>query len=242
MATAALIEEVAEEVAENLEEAAAATRNIDSRAVGYFLGGICVGVAIGFYFGYRWNKEKIRAEAFKESEEEVSKMKDYYQQKTMVAIPKPSVDDLVAEKGYLVTEVEERPLKPPVPIIESLTVTDEIRIHERGGWDFPTELRQRDPELPYVIHQNEFNEENNNYSQVTYTYYAIDDVLTGEDGRPLPHADMIVGQDNLKWGHGSDDIDVVFVRNDKLELEMEICRLHSSYEEDVLGLENDSSD
>ena len=48
--------------------------------------------------------------------------------------------------------------------------------------------------------------------------------LYEEDEQPLPHGDLIVGQDNLKCGHGTDDPDVVFVRNDKLQLEMEICR------------------
>ena len=32
-----------------------------------------MGAAVGFYFGYRWNREKIKAEAFKESEEEIDK-------------------------------------------------------------------------------------------------------------------------------------------------------------------------
>ena len=56
---------------------------------------------------------------------------------------------------------------------------------------------------------------------------------------PLPHADIIVGLNNLQFGHGTDDDDVVFVRNDERQLEMEICRVNKSYEEEVLGVENE---
>ena len=81
------------------------------------------------------------------------------------------------------------------------------------------------------------------YSQVTYTYYAIDDVLVDEENdHPLPHADIVVGLDNLQFGHGTDDDNVVFVRNDKLEIDMEICRLNKSFEEEVLGIEPHDTD
>jgi hypothetical protein len=34
----------------------------------------------------------------------------------------------------------------------------------------------------------------------------------------------------------------VFVRNDKLEIDMEICRLNKSFEEEVLGIEPHDTD
>lgn len=243
----AAIEAVAEEIAENLEEAAAVTRGINGKSVGLVLGGALVGAAVGFYFGYRFNREKIRAEAFKESEAEVDKIREVYMQKTVAAQEKPTIEEVIEERGYS-TKIDtsvvgppgpgERPLKPPVPIHEPLTVIPEPKSKD-FGWDYPTELAARTPEVPYIIHQDEFRESVDGYSQVTYTYYAGDDVLVDTDERPLPHADIIVGQGNLRWGHGADDIDVVFVRNEKLELDMEICRSPKSYEEEVLGLEHD---
>lgn len=237
------IEGVVEEVATNLEEVAEATRKINTSAVGYVLGGMVIGAALGFYWGYRFNKEKIRAEAFKESAEEVEKIREAYQ-----ARQKPSVEELVEERGYsTAVEVEEppRPTRAPVPVQEPLrappVVTYDGGKSKDDGWDYALELRARDPEVPYIIHQDEFNESEAGYSKVTYTYYAGDDVLCDEDGRPLPHAQEVVGKDNLRFGHGSDDIDVVFVRNQKLELEMEICRSPASYEEEVLGLDRNDS-
>ena len=79
---------------------------------------------------------------------------------------------------------------------------------------------------------------------MTYTFYEVDEVMVEESGtrQPLDHVDFAVGLQNLKWGHGSDDPDVVYVRNDRLEMEMEICRLHKSYEEEVMGLDGNEPD
>jgi hypothetical protein len=240
MATGALAETVVEEVATNLEEVAQATRSIDPKALGYFGIGVGVGLALGFYWGYKANREKIKAEVLRDAEEEIKTIREYYQQKITAAEPKPELGDVIEDRGYApATPAPERMLRPPVPII---VTPPPIVVYEGGkdknaGWDYPTEVNQRDPEHPYVIHQDEFNNGQQGYEQTTYTYWAGDDVLTDTDGHPLPHADLVVGVDNLKWGHGTDDIDVVFVRNDKLNLEMEICRDYRSYEEEILGRE-----
>jgi hypothetical protein len=55
------------------------------------------------------------------------------------------------------------------------------------------------------------------------------------DDTPVPHADMVVGQGNLRWGHGSEDENLVYIRNERLEMEIEITRVPRSYEEEVLG-------
>jgi len=232
-----------EEIATNLEEVAEATRRIDPRMMGYFGGGIGVGIIVGFIFGYRFNREKIRAEAFAASKEEVEKIREHYQQKekAVAARQKPSVEEVVEERGYSVkSEVEvepERPVKPPVPVAPARPLRAGPPSN-MVGWDYDAEVKARAEAEgePYVIHQDERNEDPG-YNTVVYTYYAVDDVVTDEDNRPLPHAQEIIGINNLKFGHGTDDDDVVFVRNEDLELEMEICRLHKSYEVEVLGLD-----
>jgi hypothetical protein len=228
---------VTEEVANNLEEIAQATRRINTKSVGLLLSGATMGLVVGLYFGYKYNKEKIRAEAFKESEEEVARIRDHYQQKVVASEPKPPVEVLIEEKGY------DRPLKAPVPIIESEIVrADTLKDDdEKVVWNYERELEHRlaNPDDPYVIHQEEFMNDDTGYEQVVYTYYERDDVLVGDDEEhPLPHADIIVGQNNLQFGHGTDDPDVVYVRNNDRKLEMEIVRVHKSFEEEILGIEN----
>ena len=251
MAIEKVVEGVAEEVASNLEEAASATRAINTQSVGYFFGGVCVGAVVGFIWGYRFNKEKIRAEAFKASEEEIEKIREVYQQKTVAAQAqaKPSVEEVIEERGYSVhtdPEDPQRPTRPSVVVkepsstvhvnVQPPAVVIEGEKDKDRGWDYATELEARTEEHPYVIHQDEFMENKDDYSHVTMTYFAEDSVLVDEDNHPVPHPDLVVGRDNLKFGHGTDDNDVVFVRNDRLQQEMEICRLPGSYEEEVLGL------
>jgi len=233
------IDAVTEEIASNLEEAAEATRRVDTRGVGFFLGGVLVGAAVGFYIGYRFNREKIRAELFVESQAEVEKIRSAYAARA--AQDKPTVEEVIEQRGYskkeptttkkksAVRKTPARPTRPPVPAAEPV-----------GTWDYLKEVESRSSDAPYVIHQDEFAKSETGYTQVVYTYYATDDVLTDVENHPLPHPDVVVGQDNLRFGHGTDDEDVVFVRNEHMELEMEICRVAKSYEQEVLGLENDN--
>lgn len=237
------VDVVVEEVASNLEEVAAATRRINTSSIGYALGGLVVGAAVGFYFGYKYNSEKIKAEAFKQSEEEVARIREVYQQKVVAAEPKPSVEEVMEQRGYsTAVEEDERPLKPPVPVTGTVSappvVTYDGGKDKNLNWSYPEELQNRSDERPYIIHQDEFKNGESGYDQTTYTYFAADEVMVEEGSSdPLTNVDFAVGVENLRFGHGSDDIDVVFIRNDKLELEIEVCRSPKSFEEEVVGLD-----
>lgn len=240
MATGALTEEIAA----NLEEAAEMTRRLDTKVVGYFLGGVGIGAALGFYFGYRWNREKIRAEAFQKSEAEIAMVREVYNQKMRAAQPKPSVDEVMERRGYTpeaAAELNKRLLRPPVPITDHplREVEPEPEPQIFGEWDYQVEMANRSEEDPYVIHQDEFNENATEYNQVVFTYWAVDDVLSDEDNTILHDIDGLINADNLKWGHGSDDIDVVFIRNDTLELDVQVCRVNRSFGEEVMGIGRD---
>jgi predicted secreted hydrolase len=102
MATA--IEPVIEEVATNLDEAASAVRMLDARIMGAFTFGVVTGTVVGFVWGYRYNKTKLRVEIKKESEEEIAQMREYFQQR-MIALQgeadkKQSAEVIVEERGY----------------------------------------------------------------------------------------------------------------------------------------------
>lgn len=247
------VEQVAEQTAEHIEEVAQVTRQIDVRALKFFFSGTLVGGIAGFVLGYRFNRESIKAEAFKNSEEEIQKMREHYQKKMMAAEPKPSVEEMVAERGYSTRVKEEeieRPLRPPVPVEEpepvarpplipprvfrtSLTSKDKME-----GWSYPSEQSRRSATHPYIIHQDEFAQNESGCTQVTYVYYVEDNVLVDEDNSPLENRENIIGHDVLtRFGHGTDDYNILYVRNPTLELEIEICRDPSSYAEEVLGLD-----
>lgn len=265
MATA--IEPVIEEVATNLDEAATAVRMLDARIMGAFTFGVVTGTVVGFVWGYRYNKAKLRAEIKKESEEEIAQMREYFQQRIIAnqgeAEKKQSAEVIVEERGYrppgspivtggppIVTgsplsdvPVQPQPqrlLPPPVPVIEDVPDQSPDQPLHTSYWDYRTENQKRtqNPQLPYVIHMDEFNQELPAYIKTSYTYYPEDNVLTDEDGSVLDNRDDLIGVDTLAmFGHGSDDADIVYVRNNRLRLQIEIDRLPGrSYEEDVMGL------
>lgn len=249
MATGALAEVVTEEVAANLEEVAQATRALDARALSFFSGGLFVGGAIGFYFGYKYNREKLRLEAFKESQEEVDAIRETYMKKAMVSEDKPTTEQIIEERGYSVGAA--RPLPAPVPIMERLpdppvlqelietpTAIVQAGKDKNTGWAYPQELEKRSPNAPYIIHQDELQQSEHGYEQVEYMYWDGDGVLTDDDGQPLLDGRSIVGAENLKWGHGADDPNVVHIRNDKLNLEMTITRDPRSWEEEQVDPED----
>lgn len=255
MAIGTLTEEVIEEVATNLEEAAVATRALHGKSVGLLLGGLVVGAAVGFYFGSRYNREKIYAEIFEQSERELEIIREAYRAKETpeaaelpIVIPqKPPLDAILEERQYsqAVTDEEidlsERPLKAPVPVDPAKRVfrTEEGEKNKDDGWVYPAELAQRTAEKPFIIHQDEFALNETDFAQTTYTYYAGDEVLADTDDTVLDRVDDLVGLRNLmRFGHGADDFNVLFVRNPKLELDIEICRSNGSYEQEVIGLEH----
>lgn len=115
------------------------------------------------------------------------------------------------------------------------TEVDNIFESPHGEWNYEEEAKNRGPRDPYVIHVDEFQGEESGFRQAQLTYYAGDDVMTDEDDQPVFNFEEIVGP--LMWGHGSNNGDLFFVRNPRLEAEYEITRSYESYAHAILGIE-----
>ena len=99
-------------------------------------------------------------------------------------------------------------------------------------WDYAVETKNRDPLVPYIIHTDEFNENPSEHVQVTYTYYEMDDVLAGDRDEVIEDMDTQIGLGNLgHWGHGSGDPNIVYIRNEYMQIDAEVCRDPGSYVE-----------
>lgn len=243
------IDTVVEEVAANLEEASVAVSKVNTAAIGAFLGGTVFGAIVGFFTGLRYHKEQIRAEAFDESEREVAKIRVAYQERGSVPV-KPSVEQIIEERGYskrddpealTMTTPPDRLLRPPVPQPAEPRpplVADQTS-SMRDVWNYPLELARRTPELPFIIHEEEFSAEEPEYLKVSYTYFEADDVLVDEDNEPIVNWEHLVGTNNFRWGHGSSNEDIVHIRNDLRRLDMEISRNLKSYAVEIQGLNFD---
>lgn len=108
-------------------------------------------------------------------------------------------------------------------------------------WDYNAEIANRTPDKPYVISIDEFGENEDGHEQATITYYADDDTLADERDQMIDNSDYTVGDDNLlRFGHGSNDERIVYVRNERIQMDFEIVRSEGSYSKEVLGFDPDS--
>jgi hypothetical protein len=115
------------------------------------------------------------------------------------------------------------------------TVTQSIFPENKDTWDQEAEDRERTPSTPYVLHKDEYWREERGYSQTTLTYYEGDDILVDQEDVPIYGFNSIVGA--MQFGHGTDDPNVFYVRNDSLKAEYEIIKDRGRYEVIILGLQ-----
>lgn len=153
--------------------------------------------------------------------------------------------DAVVEAARDVAEVEavEAAQEESEPNVETdptrLTVDVEDDQPPEDNWDWHKERSRRSPMAPYVIHVDE-RQEYDSYDDVTFTYYEGDDVLCNErdDALGKDEREKLIGEANLdKFGHGSGDANIVYIRNDTLEMDFEVTRSPNSFAEEVHGFD-----
>lgn len=200
---------------------------------------------------------RLRAKYEQIAEEEISQMREHFHAKAVAMEEKPALDGLVTDLGYVPAAGETKP-EPGAPnttveieretpnhtAIEptEMNVFDEAqaRLQEKDaaeGWDYDTERSKRVAGKPYIIHRDE--QEEMGLTQSTFTYYEGDDVLCDERDRVVDSRDEILGTEFVdKFGHGSDDPNVVYIRNEELGVEIEVCKSPNSYAEEVHGFKH----
>lgn len=106
-------------------------------------------------------------------------------------------------------------------------------------WNYEVECQRRTPDAPYVLHRDEFFADEMGYQELTHpetlTFYKGDQILVDQGDRPIYDIQGQVG--DLKFGHGSGDPSIFYVRNEALEAEYEIVEDDGYYQEAVLGEE-----
>jgi hypothetical protein len=101
-------------------------------------------------------------------------------------------------------------------------------------WDYEHEQNMRVPDKPFVIHYDERGE--TNHSEATFVYYTGDDVLCDARDHVIEDKEAVVGEENLtKFGHGSRDKNVVYIRNNVLAVDIEVVKHEADYAEVVHG-------
>ena len=219
-----------------------------------------VGLGVGGLVAYKIAEKRLSAEFDQELTEQIAAAKAY---RTRIAkegefetpegavnalIPDAVVEAVQSYQGRTKQIAYDKPEtidpRPPVNIvIENAEVTENVTVVAKDDprdWDYNAEIADRElnPNLPYTISFEEFNENNVNHEQTTMTYYTVDNTLADSQDGIVDNTDAIVGDDNLtRFGHGSHDPNVVYVRNEKIDMDFEIARMHGSYQSEVLNID-----
>lgn len=225
----------------------------------FILAGVfVVGLGIGGFVAYKVAEKRLSAQFDQELDEQIAAAKAY---RTRIAkegefetpegavnalIPDEVVSAVQSYQGRAKPVAYDKPEtidpRPPVEVVvENLEVTNTVNVVAKDDprdWDYNAEIADRElhPEIPYTISFEEFNENAPGHEQVTMTYYAMDDTLADSQDKPVDNTDYVVGDDNLnRFGHGSGDPNVVYVRNEKIDMDFEIVRSNGSYQKEVIG-------
>lgn len=144
-----------------------------------------------------------------------------------------SLTDVESPQLDVITDKHGNSIEEPEPIQEYV-VRSTLNDPADEGWDWDTELAARGPTDPYIIHRNEFfGDETEWDNQQQLTWYEVDGVLTNESESPIYNWIFMTG--DLKFGHGSGEPDVVYIRNPRLHAEYEVTRLNQSFAIDVVA-------
>lgn len=135
----------------------------------------------------------------------------------------PKMNDIYDEPEELEMDEPDESEESPIRVIR----------WGESDWNYEEELAKRKPDEPYVIHQDEFINDEMEFHQETVTYYAGDDIMAGEDDTPIYNYHNLMGE--LKFGHGSTSKNIVYIRNEKIKMEWEVIKHDGLFMYEVLG-------
>lgn len=218
--------------------------------------GAAIGTATGALIAFKIAYKKAEKKYEELADNEISDIRDHYTSKLNAAmgrVNKPDVEELVTSLKY----TSERPsihvdefTLPSEDQEEEKDITEEAGVvynifeetekeTTNDSWDYAVEVKNRKATVPYVIHVDEFTSDESDFEKVSLIYYAEDDVVADVRDNVIEDQELVVGIDNLnKFGHGSSNPNVVFVRNEYLKQDMEITYNDSSFAEQVHGFKH----
>lgn len=211
-----------------------------------------VSFAGGLTAGYIWGKRN--GDVFEISQEALDEINDVGEIKDTDDVTTFDLDDVELHSISLNTANN-----GPGSIVsvagvstETVEVADDTEVEEIYGfsapavvsnvfegndedWDWEAEKAKRTSVEPYILHRDEFMENEMDLRQETLTYYQGDDIVADQADTPIYGYHHILGE--LKFGHGSKDSNVVYIRNESMALEWEVLLHSGRYEVEVNGLE-----
>lgn len=122
-------------------------------------------------------------------------------------------------------------------MVETVYTPEGDAVKVKHTEDGPEEIGE-----PYIVSRDSFENEHLDFSKNVLTYYEEDDTLCDDRDDVVVAISHLIGDEALtSFGEGSDDENIVYVRNIALSSDFEITRDERSYVEVVLGVPSDES-
>lgn len=134
-----------------------------------------------------------------------------------------SASKLIADHGYGGGVVEEE----EVP---------RFKMYDRTTDNFNPADEERSEEEPYVVSISEWSNDEEDFDKITVRYFEEDETVVEELRSETIPIESLGAANLLRFGVGSQDENIVYVRNEQLKIDFEVIRDEGSYTEQVLGL------
>lgn len=201
------------------------------KAAGFFL----IGAGVGIVSGYLYAEHSLKGAYEALASDEVAAAREYYSRlnkKNDYETPAKAVEKIIPQ---VVTNAlreyapsEETPSEIVVSIFDNDADADE-----------EVDMESRSKDRPYILTREEYMLSEPDYTQTTVTYFEADEVLADERDAPIENAEKKIGLENLRFGSGSGDPNLVYIRNDALEIDFEVIRSRGAFTHEVLGFETE---
>lgn len=216
-----------------------------------------ISAAAGAVGGYMFAVRRLNALYNEQMEEEIARTRVFNDRKQF-ATPQEAVEELIAKKEAAAAavdgnEVSTESLERIVKHLRYDQVKDGVapeakdhrNIFEVGpstGEDetFEEEVENRDHSKPYIISDEESMANDPEHDQITLTWYEGDNILADEKDEVVEKMQRTVGLENIRFGHRSNDPNIVYVRNEKLTADFTILRHTGKYSQEVAGFNEEA--
>jgi hypothetical protein len=129
--------------------------------------------------------------------------------------------------------------KDPRPVLSNIWDTEGVpEVMTEAEMEDGALFGTRSPDHPYVISFKEFMEDEEHYDKISIEWFEFDNTLADDREQIIPDVDEMVGRRNLsRFGQGSEDPNIVYVRNEHLHIDFEIAYNDKGYAEVVLDID-----
>jgi hypothetical protein len=101
-------------------------------------------------------------------------------------------------------------------------------------------IEVKESDEPYLLTEDEYQNDNGEIRQEPLVYWAIDGQLTDISNNLIENPKKVVGSTTLtKFGFIQSDPDILYVRNNKRNIDYEISKVEKSYAVEVQGVEDE---